>query len=113
MMALNPGRCTRGVVWFVPGESVRGVLVLDKGLVDAEVAFLGGAVGLPLSPEPVLADALTPELFVLFSSCCANARKSASDPSSKYSSDISSLKHTKCLFRSNFGVRAESVDLKP
>jgi hypothetical protein len=84
MMALNPGRCTRGAVWFVPEGSVRGVLVLDEGLLDAEVAvLLRGASAPPLSPAVALADALTPELFVLVSSCCAIARKSASDPSSK------------------------------
>jgi hypothetical protein len=84
MMALNPGRSTRGVVWFVPEGSVRGVLAFDEGLVVAEeAAFLGGADELPIIPGPTLADALMPELLALLSSCCAIARKSASDPSSK------------------------------
>jgi hypothetical protein len=52
MMALNPGRCTRGAVWFVPEGSARGVLVLNEGLLDAAVvALLMGASDPPLSPD--------------------------------------------------------------
>jgi hypothetical protein len=51
MMALNPGRCTRGAVWFVTEGSGRGSLVLDEGLLDAGVVALRMGADPPLSPD--------------------------------------------------------------
>ena len=76
MIALNPGLDTRGTVLEVPDELASARFEAVELLVAASPELL------PLPVE--LADLLPIAfLFSLLSSCCANARKSASEASPK------------------------------
>lgn len=71
MIALNPGRCTRGAGLLVFEGSARGVPVLEEGLVGAEEASpLDGAEDPTIVALDVALKVTFPlELLFLLSSC--------------------------------------------